>query len=431
MLKDLPVETIEYKLPESEQVCSCCGGRLHEMSTETRREIEVIPAQVKVIEHVRYVYACRNCEKNEISTPIVTTPMPAPALPGSIASASAIAYILVQKFMFGLPFYRQEQQWKQLDIEISRQTMANWVILASTRWLWFIFERMHQILLQQKIVHADETTLQVLHEPGRPATSTSYMWLYRTGREGPPIVLFEYQTTRASKHPQRFLKGFKGYLCTDGYAGYNNLPGIINICCFVHARRKFDEALKALPKTGKNKSCIAQQGLNFCNKIFKIEKELHDATTQERYEERLEKSKPILDEFHEWLKKQYPIITPKSPAGQAIKYCLNLWDKLSGFLLDGRLYIENNISERSIKPFVIGRKNFLFCNTQKGATASALAYSIIETAKENGLKPFEYLKYLLEKLPNSDVKDPTVLDSFLPWSKELPEFCKVTDKSLR
>ena len=430
MFKDLPVEIIEYKMPEEEQLCECCGGKLHEMSTEIRKELEVIPAQAKVIEHVRYVYACRHCEKSDISTPIVTAPMPAPALPGSIASESAIAYVMVQKFMFGLPLYRQEQQWKQLDIEISRQTMANWVILASTRWLSLIFQRMHEILLTQDILCADETTLQVLHEPGRSATSTSYMWLYRTGREGPPIVLFEYQTTRAGKHPKKFLRGFEGYLCTDGYGGYNDMPGIINICCFAHARRKFDEALKALPKMDKNKPCAAQEGLEFCNKLFKIERELHDTTSKERYEERLKKSKPVLEEFYEWLKQKRRIVIPKSATGQAIQYCLNIWDKLSGFLLDGRLYIDNNISERSMKAFAVCRKNFLFCNTPKGATASAIVYSIIETAKENGLKPFEYIKYLLEKLPNLDVKDQNVLDSLLPWSTQLPAFCRVVNKSL-
>ena len=431
MLKDLPVEVVEYKLPEEEQVCDVCGGDMHEMSVEITREIEIIPPQVKVIEHRRSVYACGDCEENEITTPVITAPMPKRTLPGSIASAATIAHVMTQKYMFGVTLYRQETYWKQLDVEISRQTMANWLILASSRWLSIIFERMHQLLLQHDIIHADETTLQVLHEPGRAADSESYMWLYRTGRAGPPIVLFEYQTTRARKHPQRFLQGFKGYLCTDGYQSYEGLPDVINVACLAHARRKFDEALKSLPKEVRDRPCAAKEGLDFCNRLYSVEHEFEDASPEERYEGRLKKSKPILDEFYKWLKQQRPRITPKSTTGKAVNYCLNQWDKLNGYLLDGRLYCDNNISERSIKGFVISRKNFLFCNTPNGATASAMIYSMIETSKANNLKPFEYLAYLLKTLPNVDVKDQSVLDSMMPWSTDLPESCRLNDKSLQ
>lgn len=431
MLKDLPVETIIYEVAEEEQICGQCGSQMHVMSKEVRREIEVIPPQVKVKEQVRLVYGCRTCEENEIAVPVVTAPMPAPVIPGSIASASSIAYVMVQKYVFGMPLYRQEQQWKLLDIEISRQTMANWVILAATRWLVLIFNRMHELLLQRDIIHADESTLQVLHEPGRSADTKSYMWLYRTGRDGPPIVLYEYQTTRAGKHVVNFLEGYKGhFLCTDGYAGYNLMPGIIRVCCWSHARRKWDEALKALPKTEKDKPCAAKEGLEYCNKIFGIERELHDLSSEKRYEERLKKSKPVLDEFHTWLKQQRARLTPKSATGMAVRYCLDLWEELTNFLLDGRLLCDNNISERSFKAYVVSRKNFLFCNTPKGATASAIVFSVLRTAIENGLKPFEYMKYLLEQLPNSDVKEQSVLDLLLPWSESIPEYCKVSDKSI-
>ena len=220
---------------------------------------------------MQFVYGCRNCEKNEISTPIKTALMPKPAISKSAASASAIAYVMSQKFEFAVPLYRQEKQWKQLGVEISRQTMANWMILSSKQWLRPLYDRMHEHLLKRDILHADETTLQVLREPGRPAGSKSYMWLYRTGREGPPIILYDYQTTRAGKHPVKFLKGFKGYLNTDGYSGYNNLPEVINVACLSHARRKFDEALKAMPKTQRSTPSAAQEGLNFCNKLFAIE----------------------------------------------------------------------------------------------------------------------------------------------------------------
>lgn len=425
VLENLPVETIEYRLSPEEQVCPCCGDSLHEMSTEVRQEIKVIPAQVKVVKHVRYVYSCRRCEREEINTPVVTAAMPAPVLPGSLVSPSAMAYVMNQKYVEGMPLYRQEQQLARLGVELSRQTLANWMLLGADRWLAPLYDCMREHLLGQDILHADETTLQVLREPGRAAETTSYIWLYRTGREGPPIVLLDYQTTRASKHPRQFLAGFKGYLHVDGYAGYNGLPDVILIGCWAHARRKFDEALKALPISERSTPVAAKEGLDFCNRLFTIERELKDATNEERYKTRLVRSRPVLDAFLVWLKAQSPRVLPKSALGQAIKYCLNQWGKLEAFMQDGRLELDNNRSERSIKPFVIGRKNWLFANTPRGARASAIIYSIIETAKENGLNPFMYLSYLFEKLPNIDITDQANLDKLLPWSDTLPIACRV------
>ncbi|PNT90703.1 hypothetical protein CDQ84_19340 [Clostridium thermosuccinogenes] len=254
------------------------------------------------------------------------------------------------------------------------------------------------------------------------------MWLYRTGREGPPIILYDYQTTRAGKHPKKFLEGFKGYLHTDGYDGYSGMPGIIQVGCWAHARRYFVDALKAMPPKKDDKPTVTEEGLAFCNNLFEIEKMLHDVTPEERYEGRLKHSRPVLDKFKEWLKYWSPRVTPKSSLGKAIQYCRNQWDKLEAFMLDGRLEIDNNRSERSIKPFVIGRKNWLFSNTPKGANASATIYSIVETAKENGLNPFEYLTYLFERLPNINIKDQHALDTLLPWSANLPGHCKVPNK---
>ncbi|WP_422393073.1 IS66 family transposase ISCde1 [Moorella humiferrea] len=424
-LEDLPVEVVEHRLPEEEQVCPACGGPLHEMSTEVRQELKIIPAQVKVVKHVRYVYSCRRCEKEEISTPVVTAPMPAPVLPGSPLSPSLLAYIMTQKYGVGLPLYRQEQQFKGLGIDLSRQTMANWVLHGANTWLTHIYDRLHEHLLTRDILHADETTLQVLQEPGREATTKSYLWLYRTGRDGPSIVLYDYQTTRAGKHPCRFLKGFKGYLHVDGYDGYNGLAKVTLVGCWAHARRKFDEALKALPEDKRNKPVAAREGLEFCNRLFAIERELKDKTPEERHHLRQVRSKPVLDEFLTWLKKQKAQVLPKSAFGRAVYYCLDQWDKLVAFLQDGRLEIDNNCSERSIKPFVIGRKNWLFANTPRGAKASAITYSIIETAKENGLNPFHYIIYLFERLPNMDIKDKDALDELLPWSKTLPHVCRM------
>jgi len=425
VLKDLPVETIEYHLTDEEKVCSACGNHLHVMSTEIRQEFKVIPPQVKLVKHIRHVYSCRYCEREGISTPVVTAPMPAPALPGSLASPSALAFIMSQKYVEALPLYRQEQQFQRLGIQLSRQTMANWVLEGADRWLSLLYDRMHHHLLKQEILYADETKLQVLKEPGRKAQQNSCLWLYRTGRGGPPIVLYEYQRTRAKEHPKEFLTGFKGYLHVDGYAGYNGLPNVTLVGCLAHARRKFDEALKALPPEAKNAQVVAKEGLDFCNRLFAIERELHDVTPQKRYEHRLKFSRPLMDDFLAWLKSKSPQVLPKSMLGKAIEYCLNQWPKLEAFLMDGRLEIDNNRSERSIKPFVIGRKNWLFANTPRGAKASAIIYSIIETAKENKLNPFYYLRYLFEKLPNIDTKDPVALDKLLPWSSTVPIVCRV------
>lgn len=424
-LKDLPVEVIEYRLEEHECACPVCQNKMHEMSTQIRQEVHVIPAQVVIRKHVQYIYSCRQCAKDQIKTPIIKADMPLPILPGSLASSSILAYIIDQKYTNSMPLYRQEQQLSRLGFELSRQTMANWVLAVADPWLKIIYNRLHERLLQRDILHADETTLQVLKEPGRSAQSKSYMWLYCTGREGPPVVLYEYQTTRASKHPDKFLSGFEGYLQTDGYSAYGKLAGITPVGCWAHLRRKFTDALKALPAEQKTKPVAASVGLAYCNKLFAIEKQLAEVSDKERYIKRLEKSKPLLDEFYVWLKKQKQQTIPKSAFGQAITYGLNQWDKLSNFLLDGRLESTNNRAERSIKAFVIGRKNFMFSNTPRGAKGSAIIYSIIETAKANNLKPYNYLLYLFDQLPNVDVSDLDVIDSLLPWSDTLPDDCRM------
>lgn len=427
-LEDLPTETIEYRLPEKEQVCSCCDGKLHEMSTEVRREIEIIPAQTKVKKHVRYIYGCRHCERNEIKTPIQTAKSPSPVYPGSLASPSAMAYLMSQKYVDGMPLYRQEKALERLGLSLSRQTMANWIIYGAENWLSIIFDQMHKYLIKQDVLHADETTLQVLSEPGRKSQSTSYMWMFRTGTAHQPVVLYDYQQTRASKHPKQFLESFSGYLHVDGYAGYHAVPNVTLVGCWAHARRNFKDALTALPDTAKASRLTAQEGLDFCDQLYKIERQLKTLTDVERYHERKKLSLPILDEFSKWLKVQAPKVLPKSALGKAVKYCKSQWHKLEAFLLDGRLELDNNRAERSIKPFVIGRKNWLFSNTAKGAKTSALIYSIVETAKENNLNPYAYLKYLFEELPNIDVEDSTLIAKYLPWSGNIPEHCRIPSK---
>lgn len=422
MLENLPVETIDYRLSDEEQVCSCCGGNLHEMSTEVRQELKYIPAEVKVVKHVRHVYSCRHCEQEAIETPIQTAPMPKPVIAGSLASPSMLAHIMSQKYVEGLPIYRQEKHLHRLGITLSRQTMANWMMYGADRWLSKLYSRMHQLLVKLDIVCADETTLQVLQEPGRSALSKSYLWLYRTGVEGSPIILYDYQETRAGENPMNFLKEFKGFLQVDGYAGYHKVENVTLVGCWAHARRGFTDVLKALP-TNSIKPVVATEGLQFCNQLFTIERKLKELEPEERYKQRLEQSKPILDSFLSWLKVQEQHVLPKSGLGKAITYCLNQWDKLVAFLEDGRLEIDNNRSERAIKPVVLGRKAWLFSNTPNGARASAIIYSIVETAIANGLNPYYYLRYLFEQLPNLDLTDHDNLDQLLPWSTTLPVSC--------
>ncbi len=425
-LANLPVETIHYTLDETEGVCPDCAGPLHAMSTEVRRELKIIPAQVSVVEHVRHVYSCRCCEQTGVRTPVVTAPMPAPALPGSLASPSMLAHVIHQKYVNSLPLYRQEEQFRQWGIDLSRQTMANWLIAASERWLVPLYDLFHAKLLAQDHVHADETTLQVLREPGRSAQAKSYLWLYRTGRGAAlDVVLYDYRAGRGSEHPEAFLTGFTGYLQTDGYSGYARLKGVTPLGCWAHARRKFHEAVQAAPSAQRAQTAAAE-GLALCNALFEVERRWKEATAEERHAARLEESRPILDRMAAWLESQRARVLPKGLLGTAITYCTNQWPKLTIFLQDGRLEIDNNRSERAIKPTVIGRKNFLFSNTPRGARTSAVLYSIVETAKANRLKPEVYLQYLFEQLPQlPNLQDAAALEKLAPWSPALPITCRL------
>ena len=415
--KDLPIERIEYRLTDEERICTACGGLMHEMSEQCRHEVKLIPATVKMIQHAQIVYGCRNCEKNGIEVPIKTAKAPKPVIKNGLASPSAVAYVMNMKFVEGVPLYRQEQHYARLGIELSRGVLSNWMLKGS-EWLVLIYDRLRQHLLMQGILHADETTLQVLKEPGRAAERKSYMWLYRTGCIGPPIVLFDYQPSRSAENPREFLKGFKGYLHVDGYAGYNNVPGATLAGCWAHFRRKFDEALKALPSK-KRSGSKAREGMQRIDRLFAIERRLKSCTPEERLSERNRKSRPIVEDLLKWLEDIESAVLPKSLFGLAVKYGLQQWPKLVRFLDDGRIEIDKNRAERSIKPFVIGRKNWLFCNTPKGARASAVIYSLVETAKENKLAPYSYLNFLFEKLPNLESRDADTLDQLLPWNVDL------------
>jgi transposase len=421
--KELPMETVIHELPADERICPDCDGDLHVMGKETlRRELKLIPAEAVIVEHIRKVYACRNCEKNECGVPVVKAPTANPVIKGGFASPEAVAHIATQKFVMAVPLYRQEQEWNRQGINLSRQTMCNWLIIATFLWLEPIYDALKEILCLRKVLHADETTLQVLQETGKPAQSKSYMWLYRTsGDTSSPIVLYEYHSDRKAEHPKTFLKNFKGYLHADGYEGYHDLSGDIKVVgCFAHARRKFDEAVKGLSKKEQPDS-MAMIGKRFCDKLFSLERDFAELTAEERFEKRQKLSKPIFDEFYEWLGTLNP--PPKTGLCTAVVYARNQREYLEHYFEDGRLEISNNRAERSIKPFVIGRKNWLFANTPRGAKASAILFSIIETAKENSLNPYEYLTHIFNNAPNWDIRgNYDYLDLLMPWNT--PGYCK-------
>ena len=422
---DISVEIIEHTLPEEDQICSECGGELHAMGQDKRRELKIIPAQVKVVEHICNVYACRDCERNSDHTPIVRAEMPEPVIKGSFASPELIAYIINQKYVLGIPLYRQEQEFNRNGILLSRQTMSNWLIRCAEDWFGQIYDRMKEKLLEHDVLHSDDTTVQVLHEPGKTAERQSYMWLYRTSGEAKhQIVLYEYKPDRGKKNVQEFLSGYKGYLMCDGYSGYHDLPGEITVVgCFAHVRRKFHEALKGLPAEAQ-KDSNADVGMWYCNALFKMERKYAEYTVEKRYEARMKYSLPLAEDFLLWAKSVD--VLPKTLLGKAINYLTEQWVYLKNVYLDGRLELSNNRAERSVKPFVIGRKNWLFSNTVNGAKSSAVIYSITETARENRLRPFEYFVWLLKTIPNTTT---CKIDELLPGSPKIPDYCRMPDIS--
>lgn len=417
LLADLPVETIEYTIEDTN--CPKCNNELHVMSKEIRKELKIVPAKVSVVEHISYVYSCRNCEKTDTETPVITAISPKALIPKSLVSPTVMAYIMNQKFVNAMPLYRQEQEFRRMDVSLSRQNLSNWMIKGANI-LKPLATKMKEIMLLKDVLHADETTLEVLCEPSRPAQTTSYMWLYRTSGCDEPIVIYDYQEGRSGIFAKNFLSGFKGYLHTDGWGGYHRLEPDITLCgCWAHARRKFDEAFKA--QSTKDVSSVAGIGIAYCNKLFEIEREIAEKSTEEKFAARKEKSRVVAEAFFAWVDDQ--MVLPKSLIGTALQYARNQKKYLLSFLNDGRLELSNNRAERSIKPFVMGRKNWLFCNTPSGAASSAIIYSIIETAKENGLKPLEYLTFVFEQFQNN--KD---IGNLLPWSTSIPENCKLKNK---
>ena len=426
-LEGLPVERIDYELPESERGCPECGEIMNDIGATTRSELEIIPAKVVHKEHVTHAYACAKCNKDKGAkgTPVIRANSPTPLISGSMASASAVAHIASQKFVNGVPLYRIEKGLTYDGVVLSRQNMSNWLIYCTQHYLVSIYSKLIESLLKEDIAHADETTVQVLNEPNRSAKSKSYEWLYRTGLHSKyPVVIFEYQETRNHQHPDKFLKDFKGYLHSDGYQAYHNLPQcIIIVGCWSHMRRYWEKVYESLAKNKRDGS-NAERGLVYCNLMFAFEEEFRDLDPDTRKERRLKYSKAVSDDYFDWVDSLDPL--PKSLMGEAVTYTHNQREYLENIYLDGRLELSNNLAERSLRPFVQGRKQWLFSNTPNGAESSSILYSIIETAKENNLNPFQYLKYLFEKMPDAKTSD---LESLLPWSETLPEICRVPVKA--
>lgn len=418
---DVPIEVIEHRLSEEELKCPTCGTQMTEIGKEEKDTLVIIPAKVMIRRDVYYTYACETCKKEQESVPILKTPVEPSVIPKSFASPEAVAYLMYQKYVMGSPIYRMERDFLRKDIMLSRQTMSNWMLRCSKDWLKPIYDALHGRLLKEEVLHADETTLQVLKEPNKKAQTKSYMWLYRTGKYTEyPTVLYEYRPDRKAENPKRFLEGFSGYLHADGYSGYHNLPDEIRVVgCLAHARRKFTDALKALPEKERSGS-LAEEGLKYFETIFAEEKKLQNMSADERQKQRLETEKPVLDALLAWAKTKKA--APKSSIGKALYYLKEQWPYLIQTMSDGRLELTNNLAERSIKPFVIDRKNFLFANTPNGAQGSAVIFSIIETAKENGLDPYAYLVYIFQTAPKICAEE-NWATKLLP--ENAPENCRV------
>ena len=413
--ENIEVEEIVNDIPEEERKCDECGGELEEIGTDVKYAIALIPAKWIIRKTITHAYRCPDCKKRTGLAHIIRAREAPSVIPGGEATAEAISYIAVEKYVKAVPLYRLEQQLNAGGLPLSRQTMSNWLIKASELYFKPMVQRMREMLIQEEILHADETRLQVLHEPERKAETDSFIWLYRTGRDvSQQLVIYDYQETRASQHPKDFLSGFKGYLHTDGYAGYHKLsPDIRVVGCMAHARRKFIEALEVVKKENRSASTAAR-AVEYFDKLFRLEEEFSGLVPDERKDRRKELSEPIITEMKSWISRLNA--GPKTTLGKAVHYFLEQYPWLCAYLEDGRLEISNNLAERSIKPFVIGRKNFLFCNTPSGADSSAAIYSIIETAKENGLDPYRYLTWVLQTAPALNMKAPEQVDSLLPMN---------------
>ena len=439
---DLPVREILCPVEESERFCDWCNAEMIPVASKfVREEIRITPAKVERIHYMQEVLMCPECHKDHDGS-FKSGIVPKSLFPHSPASASSVAYVIFDKGFMGLPYYRMESAFKQLGAKINRETLANWCILATKKYLLPVFVRLHEELLKRDIIHADETTCQVLREDGKEAQSTSYMWIYSSGTDGlPGIVLYEYQPGRSGVYPQKFLDGFHGKLQCDGYQGYNKVEDVQLICCSAHARRKFYEALPAgkkktiklldvnsseaikepeIPQTDLEKYIPAEIGVAYFNKLFYLEREFKELSPEERQKKRIEQEVSVWENFFGWLGTLNP--TKGSKLEKAVNYAQNHKDTLQGYLQDGRCEVSNNRAERNAKSYAIGRKNSLFHTSVNGAVASSVIYSLVETAKANNLNVFQYIYILLLYMPGCKNRSEGI-EQLMPWSDFIKEHC--------
>jgi transposase len=406
---DIPREVIMHDISDAEKVCHC-GEHLVRIGEEISEQIKYIPAQLSVVQHVRPKYACKPCQEN-----IKIAPMPKLLLPKSMAAPELVAYTIIAKYCDHIPLYRQQAIWNRLDIDMPRSSLCGWLLKVAE-----LCEPLVKLLQKQIItydyVQADETTVQVLDEVGRDNKTKSYMWCYRGGGDRPNIV-YEYQPTRGGYHAENFLNGFKGYLQSDAYSGYNFAEknrAVIKVGCMAHARRKFADIVKLSKSSG-----LAHEAIKWFKALYKIEKDAREnnLSPHERFKLREEKAKPTLKSFKEWLDNHLTKTPVQSKIGNAIQYTLSNWEFLNNYLHDGRIEIDNNLLENAIRPFALGRKNWMFNGSPSGAKAGATFYSLIETCKANNIEPYKYFCAMLHRIRECQTED--------DYRKLLPQFIQI------
>lgn len=427
-LKNIEVETVEYVLKDDKLNCHVCSGNLKKIGKEfVRDEIVYIPAKLKKINYVRNVYKCEECGSANSSkeTPtIVKTRIPNALLSHSIASPTLATEVIYQKYYMGVPLYRQEKVWDDRGLILPRANTANWCIKICEYYLNNIYELMLERLKHKcELLHCDETTMQCNHEAGRSATSNSYMWVMVSGElEKMKGVVFRFASSRSAKVASDFLESFKGVLVTDGYESYKSIEGVVHAECWAHARRYFYESVPLNEHKKMVTTAEGYIGVQLIDELFAVEREISQLSPEEKLVMRKEKSEPILKKFYEWVNLTSQKYITNQKLKKAITYVLNQKQELCEFLNDGRIPLTNSRAERTIRPFAVHRKNWLFADTVDGANANAVYYSLIESAKLNNLNIYKYINYLLSELPQLDgYVTELELEKYLPWSDKLPE----------
>lgn len=430
MLAGFPQEVEKYVLP-AEEKCSVCGGEMKVTGKKVvRTEVEFQPAKLIVKQIIQQVAKCVNCGTEDSPNEkchFQKAAVPVPPLAYSISTPSLIAQVMYQKFALGLPLSRQEKDWYRLGLVLSRSNMANWVIRCCEEWFKPVYWRIYEKLLECDLIHMDETRIRCNKEEGKLPSSESFMWVMRSAAsEDIQAAFFFYSRSRGGENARKLLKDFNGYLITDAYAGYDTVPDIKRALCWSHARRYLIESIP-LDSQGKEiPGSKGAEGREYINLLFKVEEEIKNLPYEEKKQKRQDASKPILDAFWTWVEKTSAMYTTNEKLTQALGYCQNQRKYLETFLEDGRIPLSNNYCEANIKPFATARRAWLFADTPKGAFANGVLYTLVESAKANDLDVYEYLKHLLTERPNNHhLEKPSVIDRLLPWSKELPEQCRM------